>query len=82
MKFLLPWGHMLTKTKNIRKKVQKSFFFLQKFKKCLGIWPRESKNQNLKAIHAIGSQIIDATDGRTDDGRTKNEFRFSRAKNK
>ncbi len=67
---------MSTKTKNIRKKVPKSFFF--KFKKRLGIWPRESKNQNLKEIHAIGSEIIDATDGRrmpdgrTDDGRRTN----------
>ncbi len=26
--------------------------------------PRESKNQNLKEIHGIGSEIIDATDGR------------------
>ncbi len=35
---------------------------------CLGIWPWGSYNQNLKEIHAITSEIIDATDGRTDDG--------------
>ena len=39
-------------------------FFFQKLKKNLGIWPRDSKNQNLKEIHAIGSKIIHATDGR------------------
>ncbi len=32
--------------------------------------PRGNNNQNLKGIHAIGSEIIDATDGRTtDDGQ-------------
>ena len=53
---------MLTKTKNIRKK--KCF---QKFKNGSGIWPRGSNNQNLKEIHAIGSEIIDAIDGRKTD---------------
>ncbi len=49
--------------------------------KLLGIWPRGSYNQNLKEIHAITSEIIDATDGRTtddggrDDGRRTN-FNF------
>ncbi len=32
---------------------------------------QESNNHNLKHIHAITSEIIDATDGRTTD-----EFRF------
>ncbi len=70
---------MLTKTKKIPKKSKKNFF--SKIKKNLGIWPRGSHNCNLKAIHAVTSEIIDATDGqtdgRTDHGRrTTNEFRF------
>ncbi len=45
-------------------------------KKSLGIWPRRSPNLFFfKEIHAITSEIIDATDGRTD-GRTTDEFRF------
>ncbi len=43
-------------------------------KKGLGIWPRGSHNENLKEIHAITSEIIDATDGRTD-GRTTDDRR-------
>ena len=46
--------------------------FSQIFTKLLGIWPRESRNQNLKQIHAIGSEITDATDGRRTDGRRRN----------
>ncbi len=41
-------------------------------KKSLGIWPRGSQNWNFKEIHAITSEIIDATDGR----QTTDEFRF------
>ncbi len=73
MKFWLPQGPMLTKTKNIRKK-SKKFFFSQNEKTLLDIWPRGSHNSNLKEIHAITSEIIDATDERrvTDDGRRTN----------
>ena len=35
------------------------------FMSSADIWPRGSNNQNLKGIHAIGSEIIDVTDGRT-----------------
>ena len=62
MKFWLPQGPMLTKTKNIRKKSKKKFQKLKK--KRLGIWPRGSHNYNLKGIHARTSEIMDATDGR------------------
>ena len=53
---------MLTKTKNIRKKI----FFFQKLKKRPSIWPRGSRNQNWKEIHAFGTEIIVT---RTDDER-------------
>ncbi len=59
---------MLTKTKQIPKKSKKNFFF----KKYLGIWPRGSHNRNLKAIHAVTSEIIDATDGRQTTGQRTN----------
>ena len=58
------------------KNIQKIIFFFQNSKKCLGIWPRESKNQHLKEIHAIGSDIIDATDGRTTDDERRTNFDF------
>ena len=60
MNFWLPSGSMLTKTKNIH---EKHFFF----KNEENIWaygPREATIKNMKEIHAIGSEIIDATDGR------------------
>ncbi len=66
MKFLLPQGLMLTKTKNIRKKNKKKNF--EKENNCFSIWPRGSNNQKLKEINALGSEII-AT--RTDRRRTK-----------
>ena len=67
---------MLMKTKNIRNPPpQKKKIFCFKLKKKLRrVWSRESKNQNLKEIHAIGSEIIDATDGRRTDGGTTDEF--------
>ncbi len=37
------------------------------------MWPMGSHNENLKEIHAIGSEIIDATDGR----RTNFDFMSS-----
>ena len=58
---------MSTKTKIFAKNPKS---ILKKIKQSLGIYPRESKNQNLKEIHAMGSDIIDATDGRRTDGRT------------
>ncbi len=57
---------MLRKTNNISKKKKT----LKKIKKWVRHMARGSNNQHLKGIHAIGSEIIDATDGRTtDDGR-------------
>ncbi len=56
---------MLTKKKNIHKEKK-----IKTEKKTLAIWPRGSHNLNLKGVHARTSEIIDATDGRTD------EFRF------
>ena len=44
----------------------------KKKKKRLGIWPKGSHNYNLKEIHAMTSEIIDATDGQTDDGQIFN----------
>ena len=56
---------MLTKRKNIRKKEEKKK--IQKPSECMA---RGSSNQTLKEIHAIHSEIIDASDGRTDGRRT------------
>ncbi len=54
------------------------FVFFQNFNKRLDIWPRECENQNLKEIHALGSEIINATtDWRTDDGRKNFDFMSS-----
>ncbi len=58
---------MLGKTKNIRKKSHKNS--KKKKKKKSGVCHRGCNNQNLKGIHAIGSAIIDVTDGQTTDGR-------------
>ena len=55
---------MKTKTKNIHKR--KTFFF-SKMKR---------HSQNLKGIHAITSEIIDATDGRATDDRRRTNFDF------
>ncbi len=66
---------MLTKTKNIRKKFH--FFFL--FKNERNDWAYgqgEVTTKILKEIHAITSEIIDATDGRTDE-RTNFDFMSS-----
>ena len=41
--------------------------FFEKLKKRVSVWPRGSRNQNLKEICAFSSEII-AT--RTTDGRT------------
>ena len=62
---------MLMKKKNIHKKNLKKQLFFKNEEQCLGIWSMGSHNENLKEIHAITSEIIDATDGRTTD-----EFRF------
>ncbi len=59
---------MLTKRKNIRKKSKFKIIFLIQI--TFGHMAQGSKNQNLKEIHAIGSEIIDVTDGRRTDGRT------------
>ncbi len=48
------------------------WFFFQKFKKRVSVWPKGSNNQNLKEIRALGSEII-AT--RTDDGRQTTDDR-------
>ena len=41
------------------------------------MWLRGSNKQNLKEIHAVGSNINDATCGRTTDGhQTPVEFQF------
>ncbi len=60
---------MLTTKKKIRKKSEKCF--LQKFRNIPSVWPRESNNQNLKEICALGSEII-AT--RTDRRLTNIDF--------
>ncbi len=59
---------MLTKTKSIREQ-SKNHFFFQKFKTPPFIWPRGSKDQNLKEIYPIGSEIIDDEKRTTDDRR-------------
>ena len=68
MRFLLPWGPMLTK--NICKKSPPNLIFFSKIQKSLSVWPRGSNNQNLKEIRALGSEII-ATQT-TDIGRQTN----------
>ena len=73
MKFSLPLGPMLTKTKNIRKKIKKKCFFFSKIQKRPSIWLRGSNNKNLKEIRASGSEMIAIrTDGRRTDGRRTN----------
>ncbi len=47
-----------------------------KKKKRLGIWPMGSHNWNLKAIRAVTSEIIDATDGRRTDDVRRTNFDF------
>ncbi len=59
---------MLTKRNKIREKLKlKPFLFT--FKTCPGVWRRATNNQTLKKIHAIGTKIVDAADGRADDRR-------------
>ncbi len=70
MKALLPYGPILMKTKNIRKKSENVFFFFSKIKKTSGHMAQGNQEINLKEIHDIGSEIIDATDVR----RTTDEF--------
>ncbi len=66
---------MLTKRENIRKQIQKSFFFLLKIQKTSGHMAQGKQGPKfLKEIRAIGSEIIDATDGRTDGRRTNFDF--------
>ncbi len=61
---------MLTKTKKIPEKSKKKCF--AKMKNTSGHMVQGKLQLNLKEIHAIGSEIIYATDGR----RTADEFRF------
>ncbi len=65
---------MLTKTKNIRKKSKKKISKIKK-KKVWEYGSGEAATKIWNKIHAVNSEIIDATDGRTD-GRTTDEFRF------
>ncbi len=55
MKFLLPYGLMLVKQKQIIKN-QKMFFLLKNYKKTS--WcPGAANNQHLKEIHVVCSEI-------------------------
>ena len=68
---------MLKKRKKNLKKSENVLLFFQNIPRTSGHMAQGNQETRLKEIHAIGSEIIDYSDGRTDGRRTNFDFMIS-----